>query len=374
MKLTTAEGKSTLYLGGTHPIGEGIFAFSDIKGKETTVFVVPGFFKSQFEHDLTFWRDKKLFSVNAYEVDSFDLSTPKATITAARDHGHWVVHSGSETYEGEVESIDQLLAAATGLTAKGFVGEDLSDAKVKTLMKKLTKVLTLTIVQESAKKASPASEGEAAEDKVAEDKDSVASKTVLTLYQEKNFDPKSKTVAPVYASVSGLKPFYEVEFGVRNRLDKSVSDLRISRLITPVDKFSAHHLTFAGTLIGEAPLTLDKKEEKWSSGSDEIAPEKVQALLDQLSSTKAKEFLSGKSYPPGEKNGVEFTLADDKNEARRKYLLWINDTKLYARDLKNERKEAYLLDPAIEKAFPWNKDFFKKGEPPKTVTPDPAPQ
>ena len=387
LEITTAEGKTTLYLGTVHPIGESIFAFSDTKGKENKVFLIPSFMKGQFEHDLTFWRDKKLFSLAAYEIASLDLLTPKARVTAARDHGRWVVHSGSETYEGEVESIDQLLGATVGLSAKEFVAEDQGEVKAKTLMKRLTKVLTLSLVKEESKKPAPTESAapDSAIDSGAEEPSGLPP-TILTLYQEKNFDAKGKTAAPIYATVSGLKSFFELDFGVFNRLNKSVRDLRMNRLITPVDKFATQHLTFTGAPIGDTPLVLNKKEEKWQFGDgsensagvgsseskNEIAAEKVQALLDQLSSSKNKDFLTGKSIPAGENLGVQIALADDKNEVRRKYVFWVRDGKLYARDLLVDRKEVVWVEPAVQKVFPWDKNFFKKSEPPK-VAPAAAP-
>jgi hypothetical protein len=334
VEVNASTGKTTLVLGLPHPIGESIFALKN--SDENQVYLIPSFFKANLERDLTYWRDKKLLTLSAHEIDSFHLSGSKAKIKAERKEGQWIIQSGSEEFAGDPEAIDSVLSAAAYLSAKGF-------APSKSVLTGFAPTLTLTLQKEkgTAKEAS--------------------APITVTFFQKKGL---SAPGGKLYATVSNLDPVFEVDVNSKDRFDKSLKDLRLAKLITSMDRFSAKRLEFGGSLFGESPLILVNSNGKWIKASDktEVPAEKVSTVLDKISGNRIQEFLVGSAVPAGEKEGLKVTLGDEKTEARRQLIFWRKEGKLYAKDLQSKRNEVYLVDPSVTDALPWSPDFFAKTE------------
>ena len=352
--VTTAEGETVLYLGQQHPLGDTFFAAvehvpsgqkSSGKFDPNTVYLVPAFLKTNFEHDLTYWRDKKILTLAAHEVQGFSLSGTKAKLSADRNEGQWTLHvQPKEDLPGDVENIDNLITGATFMTAKSFVTDNKTDATAKNTLKGLKPVLTLSLQKEKgAEKELPPA-------------------VVLSLYQEVTAKDKNGK-GKVFATVSNLDPLFEIEPSAKDRLDKGVKDLRLTKLISSMDRFNVKKMEFSGKPVGDKPLVFTQKDGKWTSDSDKqvLNTEKIQGLLDKLSGNHIKDFLADSSIPAGEPDGIRFTLADDKSPTRRQLVFWKSDNKLYARDLNSNRKEAFLLDLAVQDDLPWTRGvYFKK--------------
>lgn len=334
VEVTATTGKTVLELGLPHPIGDTIFALRN--SDENQVYLIPSFFKSNLERNLTHWRDKKLLTLSAHEVESFQLSGSKGKLTAERKEGQWIIRTGSEEFAGDQEAIDAVLSAAAYLSAKDF-------AASKSVLNGMAPTLTLTLQKEK---------GSAKEAPVP---------VTVTFYQKKG---ASAAGGKTYATVSNLDPVFDMDASAKDRLDKSVKDLRLTKLITSMDRFSAKRLEFSGSQFGSAPLILNQSNGKWIKSSDktEVPSDKVNSFLDKISGNRIKEFLTGSAIPSGEKDGLKVTLGDDKTETRKQLLFWRKEGKLYAKDLQSKRNEAYLVDPSIADALPWSADFFTKTE------------
>jgi hypothetical protein len=351
-------GSRVLVLGETHPIGDNIFAVAGATAggaDENRVYMVPSFFKSNFDHDLDYWRDKKLFTVAAHQVTSFRLEGPKGRMEGSRRDGEWHLKplDTKEELAGDIENIDNLLSAATFLNAKKFVAERKDDPAAKSALKGASKLLTLALgVEAPAPAASPAPGASPAPAAKA------AAPTVITLLQKKGG-------GPLYATVSTNDPLYELEPSAKERIDKSVKDLRLSKLVTSMERFTAKRLEFAGKPMGAEPLQLANEDSKWVllPKKDEAEAKKVQDLLDKISGNRIKDFLTGAKIPTGEQGGLRLTLGDEKNEKKRQLVFWKSGELLYARDLGSSRKEAFQVDTAIKDALPWQRDFFNKSAP-----------
>lgn len=351
IEVTTSAGTTLLFLGQKHSIGESVFGIKEQVGAgqkptgnpdENVVYLIPSYFTSNLDHDLTYWRDKKVLTLNAHQIQAIELNGTKAKLSAQRKEGQWIITSGKEEFLGDIENMDSLLNAATYLTAKDFASENKNNAQAKATLKGLGVVLSLVLYKEK---------GDAKE---------APAPITLSLFQKKPIQPNSK----VYATVSNLDPLFELDSGSRERLDKSLKDLRLSKLITSMERFSAKRLEFSGKPIGPKSLILVNKDGKWvnSLNQTEVASEKVQDTLEKLSANKIKEFLSGSAIPGGEQEGLKLTLGDDQSETKRSFLFWKKGDQLYARDLQSKRKEAFLLDPSLKDGLPWNSDFYKKSE------------
>lgn len=351
-----------LYLGEMHPVGENQFALAADSGKadENHVLLVPGYFKTNLEHDLNYWRDKKLFSVGSTQFTAFRLEGTKAQISGEKKDGQWILHPKGQTdVVGDIENIDGILTGATYLTAKSVVTEDKTDATAKKALAGAKKQLTLSMTIPSPGTPAATPSGKPAEAAPAGKSEEIA----LTLYR------KDKTL---YATLSNHDPLYELDSGSQERLDKDLKDLRAVKLITSMEKFTAKKLDFEGPALAGGPVHLTIKDNKWySQPSDkEVDSDKVQALLDRLAGGRIKEFLTGSKIPPGENQGLKLTLGDDRVEVKRQMAFWKSGKQLYARDLLSKRNEAFLLDDTVAPVLPWTQDFFKKGAAPSPV---PAP-
>ncbi len=332
VEVINGEGNTTIaYLGERHPINDGIFAF--VESAQDKVLVLPSYFKTNLEKNLTYWRDKKLFSLTAPQVESFELQGSSGKITGEKKDGQWMVNG---KLPGDIENIDSFLTAATYLTAKEFVANSKSEPAAAKALQGTRSALTLRLNPK--------------------EKDSVT----LELKE------KGKTL---YASVSNLDPLFELEFSVKDRLDKSVKDLRLVKLITSMERFNTRKMEFSGKPLGDDPLVLEQKDSKWMlAEGNEADHDRVQTLLDKLSGNRIQEFQA--KIPAGESAGVRLAMMDDKGEKKRDLLFWKAGGKLYARDLTSSRKEALVVDSAIQDALPWERGHFVK----KAASPSPSPQ
>jgi hypothetical protein len=345
-----------LYLGQNHPIGDGIFAAieklpanSKPTGKvdDNQVYVLPSYFKANFDRELTYWRDKKILPIAAHEIDGFNLKNSKGEFRAERKDGEWTISSKpfskNDSFPGDIENIDSLLTGATFLTAKDFVSDDKNDAKSKATLKGAKVVVTFSLKKEK-----------------------VDEPIVLTLFEKSNGKPPAKGMVQnrLFVVVSTLDPLFEVENYAKARFDKELKDLRLSKLITSMDRFQGKKLDFQATDLGPKPWTLVLKDGKWDVEGDTkeaVDSEKIQGFLDQLSSAKIGLFLD--KNLPIQGSGLTFTLSDDTH-TRRKLFFWkvVEKTgqRLYARDLLSPRNEVFIMDNALSDALPWTKAKFKK--------------
>jgi hypothetical protein len=333
-------GATIAHLGLSHPIGEGIFAVTETDGKidDSKVYLIPSYFKTNFEHDLTYWRDKKIVPFTGAEVASFELEGSKGKVSGVKKGGQWTLNGA---LPGDFENIDSLLSAAAFIQARDFLPDEKALAGTK-------KALTL--------KLQPEAPGEA---------------ITVALYEKAGTAPAKKGAPPathgakLYAKSSNLKGIVELERSVKDRLDKGPRDLRLQKLVTSVERYAIKSIEFSGGPLGAEPLTLAMSEAKWIFSKDkkDANREKVQAFLEKISGNRIQEFLAGAKIPPGQDKGIQVSLGDEKDPKKRRLVFWHSGAKkdkLYARDLgsKPGSEEAYLVDPAISQDLPWSRDHF----------------
>lgn len=372
--IKSSNGETVAYLGAANPINDNIFAVVERvpagqkpagKPDDTRVLQIPGYFKANFDHDLTYWRDKKVMSLVASEVQSFEINSKKnGKIRGERKGSAWIISSGSASFEGDPEMVDGLLNGAAYLTAKSFVSDSKTDAKAKATLKGSPELVSVTFnrAQPNSKEA--------------------PTPVTLTLYSNRKAPkgtakPKIETYdhdhehelaqgvgsesTPVYATVSNMDPLYELQTNSPRQFNKELKDFRLSKLITSLDRFSIKKIEFSGKPMGDKPLTLVSKDTKWVNASNpsEVNGEKVQMFLDKISGNRIKDFLAASYVPAGEQDGLKVVLGDDQNPTKHQFIFWKNGEKLYARDLSSAQKEAFLVDSTVIDGLPWSRDFFK---------------
>jgi hypothetical protein len=367
--VTTTEGTTALYLGVQHPIGDGIFAAVERttgdqkptgKINDNSVYVLPNFIKANFEKDLTYWRNKKLFTITSHDVAKFHLKTPKLDVEGVRNGGTWDLKTHGEEIAGDNEGIDTLLTGATYLVAKNFVADHKTDTTARNILKGAKEVVSFELTPAAPTPAPSATPAPAQEN------------VTLTLYQKSDGKPEKNGALHMktYATVSNLDPVFELENYAKERLDKELKDLRLSKLITAMDRFSAKNLKFEGAAFSQ-PLVLDMKDSKWipadATSKSDIDSDKIQTLLDKLSSLKIKDFMPIAKAPAilkSDNSTLKMTIGDGTNLEKHKLEFWKvvekEGEKIYARDLVSTRKEIFLMDNQLSEALPWTQDKFMK--------------
>lgn len=318
----------TAYFGSTYPIGEQIYCATSDSLLKNKVFLIPGFFKSQFERELSYWRNKKLFSFGTADIQHFTIESSKDFVDATVANNSWTLN---QQYPGDLESISNFLGSATALIAKSFAAENKNNPSAIALLKGAKKVLVL--VFSSAQRT-----------------------TTVELYDKKPL---------LFAKVSDQDPLYELDANVRDRLTKTVRDLRLSRLLTTVDRYNTIGIKIQSASTGELKFT--KKDSKWWLGQQEAEFSKLNNLLDHFSGNRILDFLPSTSNPaqqPTLKNPVEITFDTIQVNGKNHFILGeCLNQKLCAQPVLNSKIETWIIDPSIQEALPKTKDDFKKTSP-----------
>lgn len=378
------DGKNwSLVVGDVHPLGDSFFSLmgkaSDGTPDETKVYLIPTYFKSNFDHDLNYWRDKKLMSLASHQIQGFDLQAPKGAVAGTRQDSQWTLKSGAEEVPGDYENIDSFLSSATFLTAKQVVVESKTDVKAKSVLKGANQVLTLML---TASADVPAPTTAATPQPSSTPTVGGATRAITLVLWEKKAGGKAdaKPAGPtLYATISSQEPLYEIDFATKAKLDKNLKDLRLVKLVTSMERFTAKRIDFEGPALGAGPLSISTPDSKWSiidSTTGKILPnaaavsdEKVQDLLDKLSGNRIHDFITDPKILAGAAGGLKVSLGDEKKPNQKRLLFWKQGNSYYAQDLNSKRKEAFSIDGAIESVLPTSRTFFEKSAPTTAATP-----
>ncbi len=331
----------TLQFGEMHPIGDAMFAqSSNQKGK---IILIPGYVKANFDKDMTWWRDKKLLALSTHQVLELQSSGPKGKYTAAKKENQWTV----DGLAGDLENIDGLITAISYLQAKSFVSESKADPRAKLALMGATPSLNLKLTREVVQTE--------AEKTPSEKK----SEQLTIQFYEKKIGPKNK-LPLLYAALSNATPLFELDYSSLDRVNRSAQDLRMTKLVTSVDRFTTKKITLEGKDLGKVPLVVSHDGSKWilEAGKAEADAEKVQIFLDRLTNSKIKGFLAGSQVPSGQNLGLTVALTDDKGALKRKFVLWKSGEKIYSKDLLSSRNEAFLMDDFLKDNLPTGQDYF----------------
>lgn len=341
IEVVTADGKRmAAYLGEEHPVGGKLFTgyIENDKFDENRILIVPSHVTSNFDKDLSYWREKKLLTLNSADITGFSLDGA-SKVSAARKDGGWVISSGTQKdIAGDTEDIDSLLSSVTYLRAKDFASDDRNDARARAALSGAKKKLTISLT------------------KTGDAKD--ASEITLTFFEKPG---KGKDAKPsLYATVSGLDPVFELESSAMDRLNKTLKDLRLSKLLTSMERFTARRLAFDGAPLGGKKLVIKQEGSEWKFDGREakLDTDAVQKFLDRMTGDRIEEFLTGSAIPAGSDKGLTFILGDEKEQEKRKFVFWKSKGKLYARDLGSTRGEAYRVQDAVAETLPWKAEHF----------------
>lgn len=372
--LKTPKGQVVAYLGNPHPISQDIFTAVEELGpndkpagriNENKVYLIPSHFKSYFGHDETYWRDKKIANFSGGEVDSFDITRKKISPTDTskekafsvhRSGKDWMIKVGSEEFPGDNENIETFLNSMTYLNAKNFISNNKNDKIARDLLKGTKPVATVTLKRKAG--AAP----------VTFDVFEKPSSTpdMKEKGHAKEVDKKLKDEeARIFVTVSNADPLYELVNADQGKLNKSVKDLRLAKLLSTTDRFAVRKIMVESSTF-DKPLTLVSKDAKWVYENEKEEPvnETVQKTLDRISGNRVRDFLTGSAIAPGENKGITLTLSDEKGAVRAKIVFWKAKGILYARDLNSQqpssKKSAFMVDSTVTDGLPWERGYFNK--------------
>ncbi len=336
-----AQGKPgkryTAWFGVEHPIGDKTFVASAVEGavNDKTVFLISNSFKnSTFGKTVTNFREKALFNFDRNSVDEITSNKFKAKKT----NGIWTING----FEGSNDRIGTVLSAISNSKASEFVDES--------MIKGLKPVISYTV------KSGNQTHSIELFEKILPAKAIPGSKEKLPA--EKHY----------YARTSGIKEIVEVESILRNNIDKKLSELRNTLILTDAEKITATKIK------AEAPSYSAAPEFEYANGNWKAkdAAKNWDAnigskLLNLLAMTRIQDFVS--PVPSG-KEIVKLTIGDDKNPAKFKMSFFTAKDKLYARNLNDKNNEAYLMEESMKSALPKTENEWKLQNP---TTNNPAP-
>ncbi|NDD92403.1 DUF4340 domain-containing protein, partial [bacterium] len=336
--LFESQSLTGLVLGDVHPMGEYQFALltkgtkDQSAAQEAKVYLLPRNFKEAISKPLSYWRDKKILTIQSHEIASIRYQSGTSKFEATKKDSSWTLEgrdsSGTPSVvPGDIENIDNWTAALAYLTAQDFAAEQKSSTAGK-------KVLAGA---RSLVKVSVAKPGELP--------------VTLELFEKKL--PESQKL---YVTASNLDPIFQLDPGSMPRLEKSLSDLRLSRLLGSMDRFNAQEITLRSKALGTNEIVFERRDDHWVRRSGKGAEDKsrISSLLDQLSGNRVKSFLperlAGKDALV-----LEITIKGEKSQVLRRLEFWKDGEKLLGRDLLSQRKETLELDPSLSSVLPWEK-------------------
>ena len=344
VEVTFSEGPArTVTVGETHPMGDTYFALVD--QDESQVYLVPTYFKNNLENNLTYWRNKKLFSLTASKITRFEYSGPKGKLKAVRDGTDWTLETDqagkSQKITGDIDAVDTFLSSAVFASAKDFHSEDKKSPAAKKALAGLKPYIHLKMFEAGK---TPEESGASHE---------------ITLYQK-----KQGTGPSAFAEITELDPLFTLDPAQLNRLDKGIKDLRASRLIGSLDRFNSTQLELSSERYGKEPMSLVQKNGVWSmkGSSTEISKEKIGALLDAFAGTRMRDFVALKDAKPGmPMDTVTVTFSDDQ-KVRRKFKIWKGGEVIYTQDLLSSgHTDVGVTDAAIFASLPSKREALNVG-------------
>lgn len=112
--------------------------------ERSEVFGASGSLRYAFDRELKAWRDRKVVSVEAAEVQSIRFESPKGTFVFEREGDSWSATEGKKALgDFEPKQVTGSLSTAARLVASDFAAEDTSEARAGLTEPRATVSLTL---------------------------------------------------------------------------------------------------------------------------------------------------------------------------------------------------------------------------------------
>jgi hypothetical protein len=321
-----------LTFGQPHPIGDKYFTLTEENGvaNDSRVLAIGKFFLAQIAKDLTYWRNKDLFTWDRFKVKKFKLSSKRGTFTAELKEGGWKLspQGSSHTVDGDSDRVGNWLQMVANLKAKGFTGRAAVPAGT-------SPVLSINITFDGDKEPFKLSWLESKARKQNEEK----------LETRQNF-----------VQATGLDEVVEVETASKSIIDKYMSDLRIPRLLPVTAKTKFNKVTLEGKVLG-GPWIFSSDGKKWTSADSTLDASKMNDVIKEFSQSQIKEFKN--TVSPGREKSITITFEGPLPGDRIQYKFWIHSNVLYAQNLAGKVTESLWLNDELKSLLPWSPEDWK---------------
>jgi hypothetical protein len=335
VKVTGKDGKSyELLFGQKHPVSDATFigVRENEKLNDQKVHLLATYHWNATDHDLTFWRDKKILSLNQTEVIAAELNSAtnrNEIIRLEKSPLGWQVNSKNRKLTGDQDAIGALVSGALFLNAKGYAAESKNSPEGKKLLSGSKKVIELTL------------------------KTATDSQTLEVF--EKTFVDGKKKASAAYAVVPNLDPLYELETTTLDQLTKTFDELRVSKLVPGMDRFS---LNFVSAESGEGEkktsVTLSQENSAWSENEKEIDGTAVNALLDLVSAKSLGPKTWDREKAKEAKSTLSLQLGLKSTDIRFHFLFWKTSEGTFVLDQRNTEMPVFEVLPSVSGRLPWD--------------------
>jgi hypothetical protein len=332
----SGEEPITAYFGEKHPIGDGIFTLL-VTGKtpnENRIFVVPEWQLSVFDQKTSYFRDKHLFGFNEKDVQSFKLLKSKkvnGALEAIRDADGkgWSLKFGGKEVAGDPATLDAVLSGIAHLSAKDMIAERQGDPAAKSALKGANSVYDIAL--------------------------KIGADTKRLRLYEKRKDAKSP--ASVYAVVEGQDPLYEIDSTEPDKLEKTLPDMRIGKLLDVTERYAITSIKFEGRGAEKYEnVALKDSGGKWSIGSTETARGKIEELLDRLSSKVIIAYNAPRPSSTTLEKEIRITFRktdDSKTPPIADLEFWSTQGRLFVKNRLTPKSSPLELVSDFAKSLPW---------------------
>lgn len=336
-----------LIIGNKHPVQDSFFTARIKNGKkdDSKVYLLPQYQWKSIEHELHYFRDKKIMSLTQIEVNQIEITSTlnqdrKITLlknNASSEKEGWTLSQESLKLPGDNDSIGTFISGVLFLNAKNIYSENKNSDEAKKVLASSKKITTITLKSEKG------------------------NEETLELYERKFKDGKLEASAG-YAINPALDPLYEIETTSFEKFSKKFDDLRLTKLIPSMDKFSQHYL-FAeknGVIV-----ELEEKEGEWREKGKEIDPSKVQALLEALSSKALDSTTSTLKTPP--KESLHLKIGQNSHAIGYEFSFFEQNGKTFVFDHKNPNNPIFGVLNSVASRLPFDLKSLHAPLPPKKV-------
>ncbi|GEM_PF-2419353 len=324
--------KLSAYFGEKHPIGDNVFALLETDGaaNENRVYVVPAWQLSVFDQKTSYFRDKNLFGLSEKDISAFTLAVSQkisGKLEGARtaDGKAWALRLGAKEFEGDPDVIEALLSAVVHSAAKDVLAEKHEEPSAQAALAGAKNTYDLKFTAKGTDHR-------------------------IRLYEKKK---APKAPASVYAVIEGQDPVYEIDVYAAEKLEKTMDELRIGKMIPSVDRYSVMTIDIDSHGAESFKQQVVKGAGgEWKIGSNETSRGKVENILDRLSGKTIIAYTG--PAPTGE--NLRLTLrksADKKGEPVADLEFWSAKGHLYARNVQTKKKEIVELAPDFNALLPW---------------------
>jgi hypothetical protein len=318
--ITRKDGKTqTLLIGDDTPTGAGSFAKLE---NDPRVFTIATYVKSSLDKTSKDLRDKRLLTFNSDKLTRVDLTAKGAAIEFGKNN------------QNEWQILRPRPLRADGLQVDELVRK-LKDAK-----------MDASGSDEDAKKAIAGfSTGTR-----------VALAVVADAGGSQQLDVRKDKDKNYYAKSSAVEGIYKVPTDLGDGLDKGLDDFRNKKLLdfgwNDPSKLEIHN--------GAAQATYQKNGEKWMSGSKQMDPPSIQAVVDKLRDMTSAKFLDSGG------GAAVFEATVTSNDAKRveKITIWKQGGNYYGK--REGEPSVYELDTKAVEELQKAANEVKEFQPPKS--------